>query len=514
MNQGREATIIFDYITSNDLKSIPRNNTWYAIMVLLSEVCVYLDDAGRAEALYDLMAPYAERNALLDVHVCYGPVARHLGALATIRSDFDQAQRHFEAAIESSRRMGARLWLAHSLFDYAAMLVRRGKGDDRVLALEHLDTAIKDASACGLRALGEKAIALRASLSVLPASSPLSQAPRANEPDSSTILRREGEVWTVEWAGKTSQLKDSKGLGYIAHLLRYPAQEFHVLDLVAPGSYTGEQVGEFTGGRDEDLRQSHTRGFDGYGQNAFGDAGEMLDARAKAAYKKRLAELREEVAEARRLNQAKSAQKAEDEAAAITRELARAVGLSGRDRRAASSIERARVNIARAVKATIQKIAKSNAALGRHLTKSIRTGTFCSYIPYARSEGATGRAHAPTGSGGSSAIDVVAAAAIAEPGEMSAHAAPDGTATILFTDMENSSALFERLGDLRAQEILRAHNAIIREQVVLHNGYEVKSMGDGFMIAFSSARRALLSRSQFSGPSPPTVNNIRRQRSE
>src|SRR5260370_7688253 len=58
--------------------------------------------------------------------------------------------------------------------------------------------------------------------------------------------------------------------------------------------------------------------------------------------------------------------------------------------------------------------------------------------------------------------------------------------------MESSSVLFERLGDLRAQEILRAHNAIVREQVALHKGYEVKSMGDGFMIAFSGARRALL----------------------
>ena len=89
-------------------------------------------------------------------------------------------------------------------------------------------------------------------------------------------------------------------------------------------------------------------------------------------------------------------------------------------------------------------------------------------------------------------IDAVAAAAVAEPRDLSAHAAPDGTVTILFSDVENSSAIFERLGDLRAQEILSAHNAIVREQTALQNGFEVKSMGDGFMIAFSSARRALL----------------------
>jgi eukaryotic-like serine/threonine-protein kinase len=52
--------------------------------------------------------------------------------------------------------------------------------------------------------------------------------------------------------------------------------------------------------------------------------------------------------------------------------------------------------------------------------------------------------------------------------------------------------IVERLGDLRAHDILKAHNEIVREQVALHQGFEVKSMGDGFMIAFSSARRALL----------------------
>jgi class 3 adenylate cyclase len=62
----------------------------------------------------------------------------------------------------------------------------------------------------------------------------------------------------------------------------------------------------------------------------------------------------------------------------------------------------------------------------------------------------------------------------------------------LFSDVVDSSPIFERLGDLRAQQILSDHNAIIRDQIALHKGFEVKSMGDGFMIAFSSARRALL----------------------
>lgn len=486
MNQRRDAAIIFDYITSNDLASIPRNTTWYAIMVLLSEVCVYLDDAPRAEILYKLIAPYADRNALLDVHVCYGPLARHLGALASVGSHFDDARRHFEAALESNRKMGARLWLAHSLFDYASMLLRRGNAADRVLALDHLDTAIKDATSLGLKALGEKALALRSSVAPMPSAIPPAEIRRPAEPDSSNILHREGEVWKIEWAGKTSRLKDSKGLGYLANLLRYPGQEFHVLDMVAPDSYAAEQFAEFTGGEGEVPEPARTRGLDeGFRQNAFGDAGEMLDAHAKASYRKRLTELREEIAEARKLGQEKRAQKAEDESDAIAKELARAVGLAGRDRRAAAITERARVNVARAIKATIQKIATVNPSMGQHLAKSIRTGTFCAYIPdTSASEVAPSVA--------SSSLDAVAAAAVAELGDLSAVAAPDGTATIFFSDMESSSALFERLGDLRANEVLRAHNAIVREQVALHKGYEVKSMGDGFMIAFSGARRALL----------------------
>ena len=71
------------------------------------------------------------------------------------------------------------------------------------------------------------------------------------------------------------------------------------------------------------------------------------------------------------------------------------------------------------------------------------------------------------------------------------HVAPDGTVTIMFSDIEGYTAMVERLGDNRAQQVLRAHNEIIRAQVEAHGGFEVKVQGDGFMLAFSSAARAL-----------------------
>jgi class 3 adenylate cyclase len=88
-------------------------------------------------------------------------------------------------------------------------------------------------------------------------------------------------------------------------------------------------------------------------------------------------------------------------------------------------------------------------------------------------------------------IDAVAAAVEAEAPDLTPHVAPDGTVTILFSDIEGSTEMNDRLGDHRWFETVRAHNAIVREQVRRHSGHEVKSLGDGFMVAFSSARRAL-----------------------
>jgi len=78
------------------------------------------------------------------------------------------------------------------------------------------------------------------------------------------------------------------------------------------------------------------------------------------------------------------AARAREELDAVTSELAGAVGLHGRDRRAASPAERARVSVTKAIKAAIARIAEHDADLGDHLTRAVRTGTFCVYDPPAR----------------------------------------------------------------------------------------------------------------------------------
>ena len=88
-------------------------------------------------------------------------------------------------------------------------------------------------------------------------------------------------------------------------------------------------------------------------------------------------------------------------------------------------------------------------------------------------------------------IDTVAFAVEREQPDLRSHAAPDGTVTLLFTDIVDSTPLNERLGDQRWMALLREHNALVRQQISAHEGFEVKTEGDGFMVAFSSARRAL-----------------------
>ena len=76
--------------------------------------------------------------------------------------------------------------------------------------------------------------------------------------------------------------------------------------------------------------------------------------------------------------------------------------------------------------------------------------------------------------------------------DLRARVAPDGTVTLLFTDIEGSTPMAERLGDLRWLALLREHNAIVRDQIAQYGGFEVKTIGDAFMVAFGSARRAVL----------------------
>jgi hypothetical protein len=189
---------------------------------------------------------------------------------------------------------------------------------------------------------------------------------------SRNLFRREGEYWTVGYEGAVVRLRDAKGLGHLARLLTHPGQEFHVVELEAAD-------------RRPAVAAVGPRGRAGAGELAvrrnLGDAGALLDATAKAAYRARLAELEAELEEAEAGNDPARAARARGEREFLVAELARAVGLGGRDRRAAAHAERARLNATRAIRAAMANLARVHPSLGRHLSATVRTGRYCSYVP-------------------------------------------------------------------------------------------------------------------------------------
>jgi len=175
--------------------------------------------------------------------------------------------------------------------------------------------------------------------------------PAAKAPTAPVTLRREGDVWAVNGAaGATIRLKNAKGFGYLHYLLEQPGRQVHVLELV---------------------------GID----QPVGDAGPLLDARAKQEYRRRLDDLRDQLAEAEAFGDAARAARIEAEIGGIAEQLAGAVGLGGRDRRAASAVERTRINVQRCLKDAIERIAALDPALGRYLAATVKSGTYCAYHP-------------------------------------------------------------------------------------------------------------------------------------
>ncbi|MEX2557224.1 MAG: AAA family ATPase [Actinomycetota bacterium] len=88
-------------------------------------------------------------------------------------------------------------------------------------------------------------------------------------------------------------------------------------------------------------------------------------------------------------------------------------------------------------------------------------------------------------------IDAVASIVGMERPDLQQHASPDGTVAIVFSDIEGSTQMAERLGDERWIAVVRRHNEIVRERLAVHRGTEVKALGDGFMLAFPTPSDAI-----------------------
>ena len=266
-----------------------------------------------------------------------------VGPRALTLGRHDDALAHFARARALVARLRSRPYIAQTDLATAEVLASREPARARAVA----ESARTLANEVGMRGVEARAQALLEALAFRTASPALSSTAPRSAPR--LTLGREGEMWRLDTGARALLMRDTKGLAYLDVLVREPCREFHVLDLV--------------GLRDD------------------GDAGVVLDARAKHAYRERAESLRESLAEATAHHDLGRAERARVELDALANELSRAVGAGGRDRRSASPAERARINVQRRIRDVVGRVRAEDPALGEHLDLSIRTGVFCVYLP-------------------------------------------------------------------------------------------------------------------------------------
>jgi len=364
---------VFEPLAADRFAVIPVNNDLLLSLGHLAEVAWFLRDAARGAVLHDLLLPY--RGLVVDtLEWNTGAVDRYLGLAALTVGHLEPAERHLSDALHLNARIGAQPWMARTQADLATLLLARDQPGDRERAIELLAAALGTARRLGMTAFAKRAgddLARAGGDSHLERAQPPAAGIAATAGAAAwSVCRREGDYWSIAFAGEAFRLKDVKGLHYLAYLLRHPGREFHVLDLVVAGQ--GAEAGgpRMSPARDDDLHTAR-----------LSDTGPVLDKQAKTAYRARLRELEDDLAEATSWADPVRAARARQEMQFLADELAAAVGLGGRDRKTGSAAERARVNITRAIRAALSRIRAHGPALADHLDATIHTGTFCSYAP-------------------------------------------------------------------------------------------------------------------------------------
>lgn len=156
--------------------------------------------------------------------------------------------------------------------------------------------------------------------------------------------------WSINYQNKHVLLKNTKGLQDLSKLLSDPEKEFHCMDLM-------EAV----------IDEKNPT--------------ESIDQKAKSNYLKRIKELQIEIENAEELNNSIEANKLREEYDSILDHLSQSLGLAGKTRKVGSTVEKARTAVTWRIRNTIKKLEKIHPPLSKHLSSSIKTGTYCSYKP-------------------------------------------------------------------------------------------------------------------------------------
>jgi tetratricopeptide (TPR) repeat protein len=285
---------------------------------------------------------------------------------AQSRGELELARGRTEAAVEHlarARAVWAELDAPYELAVCREILGKALRSDgDHQGALLEFGAARRIFERIGATLNGERVAARLAAFG--PGETPAPEPHRLPPGSEEAGLCREGDYWSISFEGRVLRMKDGRGLRYLAALLERPGKDQWAVDLAA-GT-----------GPCEAARESRTETT-----AVLGDAGELLDGEARAAYRRRLDDLEEELQEARAHGDPARVDRIRAEMDALGRQLAAAVGLGGRARRAGSTAERARQSVTKAIRGVIRKMTTEHPSLGRHLEAAVRTGTACRFEP-------------------------------------------------------------------------------------------------------------------------------------
>lgn len=341
----------YEHFAATAFSNLPQGFGTVSAYCRLAAACHVFDDRPRAATLYELLQPYADQLAVAGPLTCAGSVQRALGLLCLLQGQLARGIEHFELALQAHQRMGARTWEATSFADLAAALDLRGDAalDDGRRAQQLRGQALTLAQSLGFGSLVQELQGETES------PQPTERADDASDDADTAQLQQQGDVWRVVFDGRALSIKDSRGLHHLARLLARPGQELHVLELSADDPTLAVALDS--------------------------DAGEVLDDQAQQAYRGRVENLRDDLAEAERWNDTARAEQLREELEFIASQLAEGLGLGGRQRRSGSTAERARAAVTRAIRRSLSRLAEAHPTLGQHLERTIRTGVYCCYDP-------------------------------------------------------------------------------------------------------------------------------------
>ena len=241
--------------------------------------------------------------------------------------------------------------------------------------LSTLDAAIVDAFPVGNAATGgtgDSVLQRSIAGDVTGGGNPLAH---GDTTDPGNRFEKEGETWAIKFAGETCRLPASLiGLDYISVLLRYAgksvdAQEIRAMRAAAV-PVNPKALGELHSYPDSDEKPIFQADFSSYN---------VLDAEARAQYRKELEDLEVKICFAQDSGNKGEVERLEKEKKFIERELVKQKGIPGRPRRFANQRESARSTVTHAIKLAFEKIEKIAPATAQHLRDNIATGTLLTY---------------------------------------------------------------------------------------------------------------------------------------